>query len=116
MIRTRIHGTTKHTTLSCDNAECGHGFEYQTPTDLEVPVEHTDEIVRAKAAEGGWGMRGELDLCRVCAPIWMPEDGSTPPRPLPVGKEDRPEPKRVEYPHGHGFSHRAPGVTKTTQE
>jgi hypothetical protein len=95
---TFVQDEIENTILTCENAECGQGFALQSP--VERNLSHADEVVRRKAAEhGGWAMRGTQDLCKACAAIWLPEDGSTPPRPLPTGKDDR----------------RTRRITKTTQ-
>lgn len=108
---TVVQGEHKRTTLTCDNAECGHGFIFSTSTEADVP--HTEEIVRQAAAKNaGWGQtQRHLDLCDTCLPEWTPvAEGD-------VIKPVRETPKKIHYGNGvWGWSHRVVGPTKTVQE
>lgn len=115
MVGEVIHETVeksiaKYTTLTCDNSECGHGFRLQT--EIAQGIEHTDDVVRAEAAEMGWiRLSGRFDLCPACMSSWTTE-GADDPR-LCSAKE-RPPLHKVHGPHGFGWSHRFTGPTKTT--
>lgn len=108
---TEIAGEEQRTRLTCDNSECGHGFEYRTSdANADEKIDHTDERVRSIAGVGaGWTrLSDRFDLCAVCTPSWTPaEDRMTSKR------KERPAPNRVDYGNGvWGWSHRVTGPTK----
>lgn len=93
---------THFTVVTCDTAGCGHGFQYQSPVDLDI--EHTDEVLRHNLKTAGWTQVGSDDLCLACS---NDPDTFTDSTGLTL--------RRVHYGNGiSGWTARVAGPTKTT--